>query len=290
MELWLSAMIKSGCHTVGFCDHFVTINSYGAESEDLIEFLCCDLQRNPDAVARTSYDLIADGKEPILSLWHEGERLYLGRCRYDLAYILINEIIYQCIEDNRTGHAIHAAAIGFDKGAVLLPGKSGSGKSTFATWLVSQGCNYLTDELVILAGNEQRLHPFTRPFSIKTGSSSVISSFLQYDPKEVISGADGFMLPHRLVNPDFSTFSPSLSLILFPEYKEGATSELVKLSAAFGCAKLMECYVNARNIQGHGISQLAEYTRNTPIYQLTYGSFKGLYELLDEAFPTLFES
>jgi len=285
----LAVMIKTGCHTVGFCDQYVTIHSYGTESEDLIDFLCCDLQENPDAVARASYDLKAVGKEPMLSLWCEGKCLYSGTSRYDLAYTLINEIIYECIVDNRVGHAIHAAAIGANKGAVLLPGKSGSGKSTLTTWLVSHGCNYLTDELVIIAGNDQRLHPLTRPFSIKTGSTSAISSFLQYDPQEVVSGANGFMLPHRLVNPNFSALSPPLSLILFPEYKEGATNELVQLTAAWGCARLMECYVNARNIQGHGMSQMAEFTRNTPIYQLTYGSFKGLYELLDEAFPTLFK-
>jgi len=280
-------MTKSDSCTVGYCDQYITINSYDPESANLINFLCCDLQTKTDAPPRAIYDLMIVGKKLLLSLRQGPKELYYGNCTFELAYTLINEIIYQCIVDNRAGHAIHAAAIGSEKGGVLLPGKSGSGKSTLTSWLVSCGCNYLTDELVILAGNDHHIYPFTRPLSLKTGSSSVLSSFLNYDPKEVVAGANGFMLPHRLLNENLPA-TPPLSLILFPEYKAGTATELTKLTPALGCAKLMECYVNARNIRGHGISRLAEITRSTPIYQMTYGDFDGLHELLAESFPTLF--
>ena len=281
-------MNKSCSCTVGFCDQYVTINSYGPEEANLVDFLCCDLQNNKNVLPRAIYDFMIVGKQLMLSLLGEEKQLYFGDSKYDLAYTLINEIIYQCIVDNKVGHAIHAAAIGTEKGGVLLPGKSGSGKSTLTTWLVAHGCNYLTDELVILAGDDHRIHPFSRPLSLKTGSSSVLSSFLNYDQQEVIAGASGFMLPHRLANGNFSAGTPPLSLILFPEYKAGTTIELTKLTAALGCARLIECYVNARNIHDHGISWLAELTRNTPVYQLTYGEFDGLHELLDEFFLALF--
>ncbi len=112
---------------------------------------------------------------------------------------------------------------------------------------------------------------------------------MSYKQQQVVFGGNGIMLPHRLINTIFSTATPPLSLILFPEYKGGATTELTKMSAGLACARLMECYVNARNIEGHGIGQLAELTRTTPVYQLTYGSFGGLYELLAKTFPTLFK-
>jgi len=281
-------VIKSGSRVVGFCGHAVTINAYGAGAEAMIDFLCCDLPADSDARVQASYDLMCTGDEPMLSLWLEGTCIYSGNCKYDLAYALINEIIYQCIVDNSAGQAIHAAAISSTAGAVLLPGKSGSGKSTLTTWLVSKGCNYLTDELVLLGEGEQRLYPFTRPFSIKSGSAAVLSSLLKYAPSEILSGVNGFMLPHRLVNPHFSAVSPAFSLILFPKYEAGAPTSLIPLPSALGCAQLMECYVNARNFQDHGIGQLADFTRNTPAYQLTYSSFTGLYELLNDSFSELF--
>ena len=279
---------KTGTSTVGFCDQFVTINSYGSEADKLIDFLCCDLQQSIDHPARAAYDLMVAGREPTFSLWFEEKKIYFGSNRYDLAYTLINEILHHCIVDNDKGHVIHSAAIGSDDYGILLPGKSGSGKSTFATWLVSNGCNYLTDELVVLTDKDRRIIPFTRPFSIKSGSTQVLSSFLDIDPGEVISGSSGFMMPHRQVNSKFCANTPPLSLILFPEYNANADPKLTKLSPALGCARLMECYVNARNIQGHGIGHLAELTRVTPVYKLTYGSFEGLQNLLSTSFPLLF--
>ncbi len=282
-------MIKTGCRTVGFCGQYVSISSYGAEADALLDLLCCDLTQGTITPVQAEYDVMSVGNGvPGLSLWLEGKCLFSGQCSYDLSYALINEVIYQCIVDNSAGHAIHAAAVGSEQGAVLLPGKSGSGKSTFTAWLLSRGCNYLTDELVMLALEERRLYPFTRPLSIKSGSSEVLATFFRCDRGDLISGESGFMLPHRLLNSSFKPHSPPLSLVLFPEYREGAATEFRELSPALGCARLMECYVNARNIKGHGISQLADCTRSTPIYQLVYGKFDGMWELLNRLFPALF--
>lgn len=275
-------------NTIGFCDQYITIQSHGPEAVKLINFLCCDLQNTTDGNPRAVYDLTIDHKRPLYSLQKEEEQLYECDNVYDLAYKLINEIIYECLVDNRVGQAIHAAAIGSVQGGVLLAGKSGSGKSTLSSWLVSHGCNYLTDELVVLAGTPPQILPFTRPLSLKTEACSVFSSLLDFDHREVILGNNGMMLPHRMINRNFTPATPSLSLVLFPQYISGASIELTQLTGALGCARLMECYVNARNIQDHGISLLAQIARSTPLYQITYGSFDGLYELLNKNFPTLF--
>lgn len=285
----MSPVIKSGHRRVGFGEHSVIINAYGTGAEDLIDFLCCDLQVDSDAMVQGSYDLMIVGaNKQMVSLWLAGRCLYSGENRYDLAYVLINEIIHQCIVDNKTGPVIHAAAIASEAGAVLLPGKSGAGKSTLTAWLLSQGCQYLTDELVLVTGPGRQLHPFTRPLSLKNGAAAVLDPFLSYAPSDVLSGGGGFMLPHRLVNSEFTRQRPPLSLVLFPEYKAGAPTELTKISAALGCARLLECYVNARNIPGHGVAQLAEIARATPLYELSYGGFLGLHEVLLGAFPGLF--
>ncbi|MFT5699392.1 MAG: hypothetical protein ACI8ZB_002250 [Desulforhopalus sp.] len=280
--------VKQGRCSVGFCDQYVTIKYNDQKCENLIDFLCCDLQKGENVSPCAVYNLVASGQEFMLSRQQKKEIIYSGKCRYELAYSLVNEIIHQCIVDNSRGFAIHAAAIGTERGGVLLPGTSGSGKSTLTTFLVSNGCNYLTDELVVLTPENHRILPLTRPFCIKSDGVGVLSTFLTFDSSEVIKGSGGIMLPHRLVNRLFSACTPPLSMILFPVYQKGATVELTKLSSALGCAKLIKCYVNARNIQDHGISGLAEITRNTPIYRLNYGNFDGLYALLRKSFPHLF--
>jgi hypothetical protein len=105
---------------------------------------------------------------------------------------------------------------------------------------------------------------------------------------EVLRGDSGIMVPHRLLNPDFAPTQPALSLILFPRFQAGASAKLTELTPGIGCARLMECFVNARNIPGHGISGLARLTGKVPIIELTYGSFSGAGRVLAEALPEFF--
>jgi len=280
-------MAESGCIQVGYSGEFVAIKWRGRESLNLIDFLCCDLDRDEEAYPREVYQLFVDRKISRYELLKGQHQLYAGDDYYELAYTLINEIIYQVIMDQKDGLAIHAAAVGTDNGAILLPGQSGFGKSTFTAWLVSRGYRYLTDELVILDTESATIAPLTRPISFKSGSFSVVGKLISFESKDIIAGPNGMMMPHRLLNQHFIKHKAPLSFILFPRYKPGAFAEITHLSGALGCARLMECYVNARNIEDHGISCLAEIIRNTPVYSLTYGSFEGLHEMLKETFPSL---
>jgi hypothetical protein len=281
-------MDKSGRSYVGFGGQCVEISWCGVHAKELIDFLCCDLQLDRDKTPKAEYKLTVDREKKVFSLQKAEEQLYLGDDYYELAYTLINEIIYHVIVDKKEGLAIHAAALGSTEGGILLPGKSGSGKSTFSAWLVTCGCRYLTDELVILDGSSTQIDPFTRPVSFKKGSLSVLHTFVHYRPEDAIAGSAGLMLPHRLLNDNFTPETPFLSLILFPQYLKDASTKIKPLSGALSCACLMECYVNARNINNHGIDLLANLVRKTPSYQLTYGSFKGLYETLKSSFPLHF--
>jgi len=129
---------KIGSSTVGFCDQFITINSYGKEADELIDFLCLDLQKGTVGHGRAEYDLVVAGTESKFTLFHEEKELYSGTCQYDLAYTLINEILHHCIVDNDKGNVIHAAAIGTENYGVLLPGTSGAGKSTIFKLITGQ--------------------------------------------------------------------------------------------------------------------------------------------------------
>lgn len=285
MGLSLAVVPETCRKTVGFCGHHVQITGYGQQAPWLIDFLCGDLLVTEQPVVRARYDLMMSSE---LSLWLKGKCLYSGSSPYDLAYHLINEIIHQCIVDNNSGHAIHAAAITTKAGSVLLPGRSGSGKTTLCTWLVAKGCGYLSDELVLLGDGAAELYPFTRPLSIKRGAQAALSSIVDFNSQDVLRGDNGFMVPHRFLHHHGCAKVPSLALILFPKYREHASTELLPLSPGLGCAHLLESYVNARNLEGHGVSGLASITRTTPVYQLTYGSFEDLPKIMSQALPAVF--
>jgi len=280
-------MNEQGSRTIGFCNQYITINCNGPEAISIVDFICSDLLIETDLPVCAVYDVMIVGNKPMMSLWQGEKQLYFGDCGYTLAYTLINEIIYQCLADNAAGLAIHAAAIAYHGNGILLPGKSGCGKSTLAAWLTAKGCNYLTDELVVIAEEAPHLQPFTRPISIKSGSAGVLSSLLSFDNNKVLAGADGFMLPHHLVNDNYSATEPPLSLILFPQYVADVTTEITEMTSGEACSRLIECYVNAKNFRGHGISRLAELTRQTPVYQMIYGNLNTLESILPDLFSDI---
>jgi hypothetical protein len=61
---------------------------------------------------------------------------------------------------------VHAGVVGWNGRAILVPGRSRSGKTTLVAELVKAGAQYLSDEFAVLDGRG-RVHPFAKPLSIR---------------------------------------------------------------------------------------------------------------------------
>jgi len=278
-------MSNNGTFIAGFSGLNIEIGYNNPDAKFLIDFLLGDLQVEPCMAVDTRYDVLVVGRPPKVSLWQGDKQLYFGDSKHALAYILINEMIYRFIVDHKADLAIHSAALSRKNTGILIPGKSGTGKSTLAAWLTSKGFNYLTDELVFLSNNGV-IKPLTRPISLHSDAVSVLDDLVGLDKERILAGQRGIMVPHRVLNTNHVPCTPVLSRILFLDYQHGFGVELKKLSSAKSCFKLIECHVNARNMPDHGFGQLAALTRQTESYQLTYGGFDGL---LDTLRPILFD-
>jgi hypothetical protein len=214
------------------------------------------------------------------------ERIFTGPLNVQFAAILFDKVIFHLINHRNDGVALHSAAVACQGGTILLPGQSGSGKSTVTAWLISGHCqcrcSYLTDELVLLAPNSTNtITPFPRPCCIKPGSLAAVQNITPAT-QQIFSDSHGAMVPHRLLNPDFSPFAPPLSLLLFPSYQANASLHVEKISPARTSALLMTCDVNARNLPDHGFSQLVQLARSTPAYKVTYSSFTDFNDVLPD--------
>src|SRR5256714_4105627 len=73
--------------------------------------------------------------------------------------------MYVAVEARR-GLFVHAGAVGWRGRAVVLPGRSYSGKSTLVAELVRAGATYYSDEYAVLDARG-RVHPFRRPLSMR---------------------------------------------------------------------------------------------------------------------------
>lgn len=264
-----------GTYTVGLFEVNAEIGYNNSDARNFLDFLfadlpCCDLP-----LSTRRFDLLFVGRPARMSLWLGDKQLYFGESRYALAYLLINEIIYDCIINNSNELAVHAAAFSIGDRGIIFPGKSGSGKSSIAAWLTVKGFTFLTDELVLLS-REGRMRPFTRPLSLKPAAFAALKTHAPCREEEMLVGEKGSMIPHRCLNPHWSRTSPGLATIIFPEFIAGHPATLTRLSSAQSCLKLMGCYVNARNIPGHGFSDLAHLARKAASFDLKFGGFDDI--------------
>jgi hypothetical protein len=63
---------------------------------------------------------------------------------------------------------VHAGVVGWRGQAILVPGRSRSGKTTLVTELVESGAAYYSDEFAVL-DRHGRVHPFAKSLSIREG-------------------------------------------------------------------------------------------------------------------------
>jgi hypothetical protein len=65
---------------------------------------------------------------------------------------------------------VHAGVVGVDGRALLLPGRTRSGKTTLVRALVRAGAVYFSDEFAVVDA-EGRVHPYARPLSVRVAGA-----------------------------------------------------------------------------------------------------------------------
>jgi hypothetical protein len=65
---------------------------------------------------------------------------------------------------------VHAGVVGWRGRAILVPGRSFTGKTTLTAELVRAGATYYSDEFAVLDA-EGRVHPYAKPLSVREGGT-----------------------------------------------------------------------------------------------------------------------
>lgn len=108
---------------------------------------------------------------------------------------------------------VHAGVVGYRDKAVLLPARSGAGKTTLVASLLERGARYLSDEIALL-DDQGRVHPYPRPLMMRdrTQQQSPV-------PPSALGGCIG-------------TTPLPVGVILFLEYRAHARLELEQRDAS----------------------------------------------------------
>lgn len=276
-------------YRVTFAGLSVIIQYSTAEVREFLKLLFNDVHGQDAGDYEAILKISQDGNSGQYMLTTADEEvLFRGYLGVHFAAILFDSVIFNLLNKNSRGVAFHAGAVALQEKVILLPGQSGSGKSTMSAWLAAHDFSYLTDELLFMPDGEPDMAiPFTRPVCIKSGSAGEIKKYIQGDRSGILEDKEGIIVAHRSLNPDFSIITSAPSLILFPVYQFSSPLKIHKITGAQACTLLMECDVNARNLADHGFKQIVRIARSIPAYQVIYGSFDGFGDALAELFDEL---
>ena len=123
---------------------------------------------------------------------------------------------------------VHAGVVGWQGKAIVIPGRSYSGKTSLVAELVKAGATYYSDEYAVLDSTGM-VHPYSRPLAIREGKGARQT---RYRVEELGGVAGQKPLP--------------VALVIVSKYKEGSRWRPRQLSAGQGALALLDNTVSIR--------------------------------------------
>ena len=133
---------------------------------------------------------------------------------------------------------VHAGVVGWRGQAIVVPGRSFTGKSTLVAELVRAGAIYYSDEYAVI-DPEGRVHPYFKPIELREEGKYKQAKF-------DVSSMGGHI----------GTESLPIGLVLMTKYKTGATWRPKKLTSGKSVLELLNNTVSARRDPEAALSAL----------------------------------
>jgi hypothetical protein len=157
---------------------------------------------------------------------------------------------------------VHAGVVGWQGKAIVVPGRSYSGKSTLIAELVKAGASYYSDEYAVF-DSRGRVHPFHKPLEMREEGSTKQTKV----NVEELGGCLGVKpLP--------------VGLVLVTQYKAGVRWRPRKLSAGEGVLALLANTVSARRSPEKALASLQYVVASAIVLKGARGDARQLTETL----------
>jgi glycosyl transferase family 2 len=191
--------------------------------------------------------------------------------RGDLPTFVMDAVVRCLVKDLTTAVALHAGAVIHNGMAVLIAGPTGAGKSSLIAWLIGNGFNYLSDEVVILL-EQSAILGLSRALVLKPGSAEEVLALPAYRAAPSVPAGEHIMVRPRSVLPRAAK-SCCCALIVFPQFESGAGLRIESITPAHAAFRLVGTNLNARNLADGGFRAITGFARQAPAVTLRYGSF-----------------
>ncbi|HVQ37912.1 MAG TPA: hypothetical protein VMS31_10295, partial [Pyrinomonadaceae bacterium] len=144
---------------------------------------------------------------------------------------------------------VHAGVVGWQGRAIVIPGRSYSGKSTLVAELVRAGATYYSDEYAVFDGRG-RVHPYSKPIELRAEGEYKQSKIQVSD----LGGQAG-------------TKPLPVGLVLMTHYKDGARWRPRKLTAGKAVLEMLFNTVSARRNPERALATLERVTAAADVWK-----------------------
>jgi hypothetical protein len=195
--------------------------------------------------------------------------LYSDHCR--LVRSLTDDEVFNTLESHlrlfvaevaRNRVFIHAGVVGWEGKAIVIPGKSFSGKSTLVAELIKAGATYYSDEYAVIDARG-RVHPFLKPLELRRPGET-----RQAKLSATALGGQNASQPLPV------------GLVVITNFKENAKWRPRKLSPGNGVLELLANTVSARRKPEQALAMLHRVAASAPIIKGVRGSAIDLVPIL----------
>jgi hypothetical protein len=201
------------------------------------------------------YSILVDGSGPRANL-RRFNLLYADHVRIERA-IDLDSVFARFESDLRIFVAefarhrvfVHAGVVGWKGRAIVVPGRSYSGKSTLVAELVRAGASYYSDEYAVF-DSRGRVHPFSKPIELRQPGEYQQSRIEVSD----LGGQSG-------------TKPLAVGMVLMTEFKEGARWRPRKLTSGRAVLEMLFNTVSARRDPERALTTLQRVAEQAEVWK-----------------------
>jgi len=172
---------------------------------------------------------------------------------------------------------VHAGAVAAGTGGIVLPAASGAGKSTLVAALCLSGFRYLSDELAVLDGETDTVHPFAKAICLKSGGWRVMNAAFDLPAVPFALTRCNGRSARFLEAPAVSAprHPVRVRYVLLPTRQAGRPATLAPTSRAGALAELARHSLNLPRHRHVGLEILARLVEGAACYTLTYDDVRA---------------
>jgi hypothetical protein len=232
--------------------------------------------RSEDVNGAPSYTLTQREADGFFALSLDGQRIRETATAGGVVHSLLWQVHKEAVGSATRVLALHAGAVSWRGAGVVLPGTTGSGKTTLVTGLIRAGFSYLSDEAALIDPQTRWLQPFPKSLTLRPESLRLLPELTErLSPELAWNTRLRYDLPVEAVRSNAVGGPCNVRYVITPRFVRGSKSRLAPISRAETLVYLSENAFNLHLFARRGLAALADVVRRAECFQMQVGDLES---------------